>query len=573
VGFISSLVEKSRRPVQQVSQVPQVSFKAAPSGPGERARAAWRHAFLNATNKEKGGGRQQEGGSATASAATGNNAVARLVQALRSAAPGGWSDDRWEQSRHFTGIAYVAIHRSSEQMGQSEFQVFVKDRKVPGGKRAVSEDDPPQGDRRCKPYDLVKLLEHPNGDDTWGDLMYNWNLQMDLTGMALTWMLPNRLGYPMELYPMPTAICVPQVVINPDYPHGFYRVQPIYPYGPFSSYPTPASAVGAPIPAQWMLKFKYPHPFLRYEGYSPLSALRLHLDEIEMMDRSRHYSMRRGVNPSAALQCLMEEGGDALNEPEIERIRAEFANDLMGPENAGVLHVGSPGWKLEPWGNRPVDMDYQAGWDQLTSFALGGLGVTKPAAGMVEDSSYSTLFATLKQLYWLTLEPKCNRFAGKLTRHLAPFFGDNLIVEIRTKRIDDHEVKNGKLTLLCQHKGMTVNELRQELDMPVTEEAWGKERVGDQPQQGGPGGPPQPGMGGEEPATMQPADADMEAANADMEAADGGALNLPEVEAERPTPGSLSRGALGPRKSIKSLAAIRARYRNVVGVNGNGRHV
>lgn len=558
MGFISSLA--GTRPTPTIPQTKSIG--------GERARASWRHAFM-ATDKEKG--TQVPGGSQTRSVLSSDNATKRLIQALRSMAPGGWSDDRWEQSRHFTGIAYVAIHRSSEQMGQSEFQVWKKDRKVAGGKRPITPDDPAEGDRQCKPYDLVKLLEHPNVDDSWGDLMYNWNLQMDLTGTALTWMLPNQLHYPMELYPMPTAICVPQVVISPDYPQGFYRVQPIYPYGPFSSYPTPASSVGAPIPAQWMLKFKYPHPFLRYEGYSPLTALRLHLDEIEMMDRSRHYSMRRGVNPSAALQCLLEEGGEALNPAEIDRIKAEFANDLMGPENAGVLHVGSPGWKLEPWGANPVDMDYQAGWDQLTSFTLGGLGVTKPAAGMVEDSSYSTLFATLKQLYWLTLEPKCNRFASKITRHLAPFFGDDLIVEIRCKRIDDHDVKNSKLTLLAQNKAITVNELRQELDMPVTDAEWGKERVGDQPQQEQPGGAGPQGLGGlqpsgepgqpeAEPKTMQPADAGMETADE-------------QAEAERPKPGKLSEGALGPRKSLKSLlSTVRRRYKSIFSVNGNGKH-
>ena len=375
-------------------------------------------------------------------------------------------------------------------------------------------------------------------------------LQLSLTGTSLTWMVPNQFGVPMELYPVPTALAIPQPAINPDFPDGFYRIQPVYPYGPFSSYPTPSSAVGAPIPAQWMLKIKYPHPLLRYDGYSPLTAMRLHLDEIESMDRSRWYAMKRMINPSAILNFDEVEGMEPLPEPEIERIRAEFESDFMGSENTGRLFVSTPGAKLEPWGDRPVDMDYQAGWDQLVSFAMGGFGITKPAAGMVEDSSYSTLFATLKQLDWLTLGPACARISSHLTRRLAPFFGDDLIVEVRTKRIDDHDIKLAMLSKAMEAKAITINQLLKELDMPLTKEKWGEERVGMGPeQQGAPGG--MPGMlppGGQSSAPGQPPPVEEETGAEEIEN---------DVEANRPSPGDLSRGALGPRGTLgKRLEAI-----------------
>ena len=234
-----------------------------------------------------------------ASSISSNAAIKRLLQAMRSNAPGGWSDDRWEESRHFTGINYIAIHRKATLLQQSEFEVFIKDPTHPKGKRPVTDADPPQGDRLVKPFELVKLLQHPNNEDSWGVLMYNWVLQMDLTGMALTWMVPNKLETPMELYPVPTALAIPQTTINEEYPKGYYRIQPLYPYGPFSSYPSPATSVGAPIPAQWMLRFKYPHPLLRYDGFSPQTAMRQNVDLFESMDRSRWYSMKRSVNPSA----------------------------------------------------------------------------------------------------------------------------------------------------------------------------------------------------------------------------------------------------------------------------------
>lgn len=465
-------------------------------------------------------------------------AARRLLGALGSRAPAGWTDDRWEQVRQFTGIQYVAIHRISDQMSQGEFQVFHEDESHPEGKRPVSRDDPPEGGRDCRPYDLVKLLKRPNEEDSFGDLMYVWNQQLDLTGTSLTWTVLNQLKYPYRLYPIHTPTAVPQPTVTPEFPQGCYRVQPIYPYGPFTTTFSQGASAGALISAEHMLRVKHPHPYIRGEGYSPLTAMRLHLDEVNAMDRSRWYSMFRGLNPSAVLNFDEVEGAEPLPEPEIERIRADFEANQHGPENHGKLFVAAPGSKLEPWGTRPIDMDYQSGWDQIVGFILGAFGITKPAAGMVEDSSYATLFATLKQLYWLTLEPKCNQIGAKLTRFLGPYFGDRLIVEVRCRPINDHEVKGQKLDKLIQGKAITKNELRRELDMPQTEEPWGDEIAGYEAP------PEQPAMPGVPDAGQSPVDPD-QIGMVPQEQTDE-----QEIANTAPTPGSLSVGALGPRKSF-----------------------
>jgi hypothetical protein len=63
----------------------------------------------------------------------------RLLEAMRSNAPGGWTDDRYEQTlRHFVGISYVAIHRLCTQLSRAEFQVFHEDPDHPDGRRPVT---------------------------------------------------------------------------------------------------------------------------------------------------------------------------------------------------------------------------------------------------------------------------------------------------------------------------------------------------------------------------------------------------------------------------------------------------
>jgi hypothetical protein len=218
-------------------------------------------------------------------------------------------------------------------------------------------------------------------------------------------------------------------------------------------------------------------------------------------------------------------------------------------------------------------MEYQAGWEQLVSFAMAGFGITKPAAGMIEDASYATLFATLKQLHLLTLQPKCNRIARQLTRHLAPFFGDNLIIEIRCKRIDDHDLKLGKLNMAISAKAIKKNELRKELELPLTEDPWGEDMAGDptpfeqeqaaqqqQAMMAPPGGAPgqeMPVEGGE-PGMEEAPQPDAEGGTGDpladmmaiLQGGQGPAPDEEEMAAGQPTPGRLSEGALGPRKSL-----------------------
>jgi len=562
-----------------------VQLKIAPER--GQSRVVWQTVF--GTSKEDGGTYSLKptpvANPRSYQSLTGTDAsIKRLVEAMRSRAPGNWSDDRLEQSRHFNGVSYVAIHRTCEQLSQSEFQVYHKDDKHPDGKRAVTPNEPE--------YELVRLLEHPNNEDSWGQLMYQWGQQMSLCGQALTWMVPNVLGKPYELYSIPTALAIPGAIMTPEYPDGYWQIQPVYPYGPFSTFPSPQSAVGARIPGQWMMRFKFPHPLLRYDGYSPMTALRLHIDEVEMIDRSRHYTVRRAINPSAVLNFEGDDTSAPLPEPEIERIRAEFEAQFMGPENAGQLFVASPGAKLEQWGAYPKDMDYTAGWDQLVSFVMGGFGITKPAAGMIEDSSYSTLFASLKQFHLLTLKPLADRIAAKLTRQLAPFFGPDLIIEIRLPRIDDHEVTFNKISTAQAAKCITKNQVLKLLELPVTTQPWGEELAGEMgpasmmamgmmpTPDGGmmpipgtipgmpagvpggvPGVPPGQQMGA--PAQQPPLPSDPVELVAMMEEAQLEAEGADPTE-ERPTLGNLGRGALGPRKSIKQILQERGR-----GLNGH----
>jgi hypothetical protein len=177
--------------------------------------------------------------------------------------------------------------------------------------------------------------------------LYRINQQLDLTGTAWLWIIPNQLGDKIvEMYVVPTALAIPLPVQTPEYPEGAFRIQPVYPYGPFSSYPLPNSAAGATIPAEWMIPIQYPHPLLWFDGYSPMTGIKMHIDEVEAVDRSRWYDLKRQVKPSAVLQQGGEAGASPLPESEIDRIQVEWENMQTGAENVGKLLVSGPGARV-----------------------------------------------------------------------------------------------------------------------------------------------------------------------------------------------------------------------------------
>lgn len=501
-----------------------------------------------------------------------NPAAGRLLQALRSRAPISWTDNRYIQAAHYTGITFVSIFRLARAMSQAEFQVTIDDPLHPDGKRPVTEMDPPNGDLPfVRPWDLVQLLKRPNPQDSFGKLLMRRTIQKYLTGTALTWKVPNAFGIPMELYPIETVLATPQPVYNAEYPDGYYRIQPLYPTSPYGGLPPPSSASGAIIPAQWMMADRFPHPIFRNDGYSPLTGMKLHIDEVESMDSSRWYKMKRSVKPNLILQMLEAEGMQPLKEEEIERIRAEIESEFMGPENWGKLIVGHPGCELQVQ-NDSEEIDYYQGWEQLVSFVMGGFGITKEACGMISDASYAALFATLKQLNVITLDPECQDIGQEMTRDLCPHFGRGLEVTLRVKRIDDHEVTFNKCNILMSAKAITKNEVRKTLDFPLTQEPWGNDIAGDPS--------PNETLMQTQLAMMALPDETEEQATGTIKP--GGLDNVkeeaPEVTQSRPGTGGLGKGSRGPSppKEIKSLISDKVNrireYYVKEHANGNGRH-
>lgn len=403
----------------------------------------------------------------------------RNLMALRSRAPGQWMTDHLTESARLRGAVAVAVKVLQDQAAEAEAHVYRWDEKARMGgdqdaKKPVSYDHP-----------LCRLLRKPNTHETGGYLRRRIVQQLCLTGTSLQWRVDNGLGRPAELWSVPTGTYQP-VPMSGEYPEGAYRVMPFFP-GPLAQLPGAYSAGGYVISARQVVATRHPHPLVQWEGLSPLSACDLAMDTIESIDRARYAQTRRSFVPQATIELDPQ----VLNPPtdeEMEAIRVQLQQTFGGPDKAGGFAMLAPGMAAKPWPAGSVEVGWIESWSQLVSFVMAVYGVTKSLAFMNEDTSFASLYASLKQFNLFTLCPLLGMISDAYNLQLAwPFWGEDYCVEFKPKAISDDELVERQLSTDAGAGNVrTVDEVRALRGLEPFGDERGKAFFGAKPQpQGG----------------------------------------------------------------------------------------
>jgi hypothetical protein len=391
-----------------------------------------------------------------------------LVDQLRRDAPGQWTDNRLEQAQHYRGVIYVAIRALMDAILSSTVQINRKHRRFHQTslrrlEKALPTPHANSQDEQFRPFDdpdhsLVKLVDRPNRTETFNEVLAQMVMQYQLTGSALLWGNPNKLGLPAELYVLPTALCYAQPP-DPRYPEGWWRVTQFYPAGGFGILPSPIAGGGSPVDGRDIFRFKNPHPLWRWDAYSPLTAGGVQLDILESIDQARWTAMDMGLTPDMVLLA------PGVNQTQLDVYLERLKHTNIGKRNhRKVMAIGGDQgdskFDVKFPSTSAKDMDFAAGWDQMVAFALALFGVPKSVAGLATTGSYAELYAALKQFHTLTLRPLVSRLGVWLTRHLARIWGDDLAIQIDLPTIDDQQLQEQQLTTDLAHDGLTYNEYR-----------------------------------------------------------------------------------------------------------------
>lgn len=139
-----------------------------------------------------------------------------------------------------------------------------------------------------------RLLDRPTPIGKWEESIDHLIDQMIMTGMGLAWMVPDASGSIKEFWVVATTEAIPHPATK-EYPCGYYVMRPAFLW--WGS----LEASGAIIPAERMFRVQCPAFAPRYDVYSPLTALRLHVEEQSEIDRIRHKIMSCCASPGRLL--------------------------------------------------------------------------------------------------------------------------------------------------------------------------------------------------------------------------------------------------------------------------------
>ena len=420
-----------------------------------------------------------------------NFAVA-LKQALGSGQPGQWSSDHRAESGQYTGWSYVAIRAICLQAMQATVSVYDDStdgarrrslrksmRGDPGAKRLKSLYAGEEGESEPLPNDhpLCKLLKRPNPTQSGANFRFERVMQLQLTGTSLVWNVPNRFGKTVHRYVIPTAMATP-VQPRADLPEGGFRINSTsnryaaVDEDGFTSVGIHNLVVGSVVPLGQIQVTRWPHPILKEDGQSPISAGAKWIDSANQIDSARWAQMNNGADPSVVITVDKD-----LNptEEELEAAAEKFNQKYGGTENTGKAIFSTDG-KVVALTTTPKDMSYVEAFEQFRDSILGLHGVPGVAAGITEGGSYAAYYASLKQFTGLTVQPILDLIAEEDTEELAPQFGEGLTVDIEAAEIDDPEVLERRIATDVTAQSITRDEVRALRGLPPL----GSEKGGDQ---------------------------------------------------------------------------------------------
>lgn len=404
---------------------------------------------------------------------------------------GPWASDHWQQTtRGFSGVAYVIIDALCRAIGSSTVNVVQRKAHVydTSGNQEVRRSSSTGGmhesDEEWEPIEqdhpARKVFEQPNPRQSIADILYEMTLQESLTGSSHTWSVLNGYGEPCEQYVIPTILTMP-LPVSVTYPNGAFRILPAQAAGSYAIMPNRAAAMGATLPAERVIISRRPHPWIPYDGYSPLQAAEVQLDVLKQIDIARASACENGVEPS--LVCVMPPGTSEAN---VKALQEKLDNRYAGPwQHRKVLVISGGGSRetggveIMPWSKGPAELGATADWEQLVKFASALYGVMPMVSGLVEAENYASFFAALKQFYTQTLMPLAKRIAWLWTQNLIlPYWGSDLRCQIEPPAIDDKDSRRADITLLAECEACTVDELRMALGYKAFGDAIGKAIVG-----------------------------------------------------------------------------------------------
>lgn len=208
------------------------------------------------------------------------------------------------------------------------------------------------------------------------------------------------------------------------------------------------------------------HPLHDWYGMSPIEAAAHAIDQHNAVAGHNLSLLQNGGRPSGALQINPGQG-EILSEEQRSLLRQELRTVYEGCKNAGRMMILEGNFEWKEMGLSPKDLDFIEGKNLSAREIAQVYGVPPMLVGVPGDATFSNYKEARYHLWEDTILPHLEMIKGELNQWLAPYFGNNLILDFDTDSIPALAPKREALWSKIEKASfLTINEKRELFGYP-----------------------------------------------------------------------------------------------------------
>jgi HK97 family phage portal protein len=294
---------------------------------------------------------------------------------------------------------------------------------------------------------LQKLIDSPNPDESWYELMYEVSQSLDLAGNAFISEIKAGIqGRPVELWHLPAQY----MRIKP----GTERMVDYFEY-------TDHAIRGRRIQSVDMIQLKMPNPGDRYFGMPVLMAAGRATD----IDRESGIWQKTSLENRGSSDVNIKLPPEATQE-QVDQVKQAYKDQQSGAKNARKAMVTNA--EIQQLGQTAVEMDFvnsrRAIWTEICAV----FGMSLANLGMTENVNLANAEAMDKALWMNTVIPQLDLIKRQLNHQLASEFGADVRLVYDLSNVEalqdglDKKLSNAKSAF---DMGVPFNEINQKYEL------------------------------------------------------------------------------------------------------------
>lgn len=321
----------------------------------------------------------------------------------------------------------------------------------------------PENQEVENPKDPVNvLLNQPNVDQSWGQLMEAWSAHHLLTGNGY---LKRAVPVTDKNKTQPRTLRLDdmrpdRMMVEHDKETGqvtgyTYQVgndKTFYPRNPRTGQSN-------------ILHLKTFNPTDDYYGLSPVEPSAFGIDQHNAAGEWNYNLLKQGARPSAVVEHKPPDDASELSDEQRKRLKKEFKRKAQGPTNAGTILLLESYLQWKQMSFSPVDMDAKEMKGEAARDIATAYGVPPMLVGITGDATYANYKEARLALWEDTILPLAEILTGALNRWMSPGWGSNTKIHYDPDQVPAIAAKRAELwSMINSAQFLELNEKREAAD-------------------------------------------------------------------------------------------------------------